>query len=120
MLYKNALANELLGPRISSHYNSSPFGYSDYCLPRDTKKLRASYKDAPNNIINAMKRIKEKGVEVVIYEPVFEEDTFFNSRVVNDLEEFKKISDVIVANRVTDEINDVNDKIYTRDLFGSD
>jgi UDPglucose 6-dehydrogenase len=167
-----------LDPRIGTHYNNPSFGYGGYCLPKDTKQLRANYQDVPSNLISAivesnatrkdfiaesiikklhltsqnpanitsskkvgifrlvmkqgsdnfrssaiqgiMKRIKAKGIEVVIYEPAMSEEEFFNSRVIKDLDDFKNKCDVIVANRFESILEDVKEKVYTRDIFNSD
>lgn len=155
-----------LDPRIGTHYNNPSFGYGGYCLPKDTKQLRANYDKVPNNIINAivesnttrkdfiteqiinknpkvvgvyrltmkansdnfryssiqsvMKRLRADGVDVIIYEPTIKDDYFKKNKVVNNLEKFKESSDIIIANRFDQELSDVNEKVYTRDLFGKD
>ena len=152
-----------LDPRIGSHYNNPSFGYGGYCLPKDTKQLRANYQNVPNSLVSAIvdansirkdfiansiisknpkivgihrlimksdsdnlrassilgiiKRLKAKGMKVIIYEPILKDEEFLDSKVITSLDEFKKLSDLVVTNRMSDDLIDVKYKVYTRDLF---
>lgn len=151
-------------PRIGDHYNNPSFGYGGYCLPKDSKQLRANFKDTPQKLITGIvdanrtrkdfltdqiiksspkivgvyrlsmktgsdnfrqsailgiiKRLKARDIDVIIYEPSLEQDAFHGSAVVSDIDEFKAKSDIIIANRIADEIRDVQSKIFSRDITG--
>lgn len=170
-----------LDPRIGSHYNNPSFGYGGYCLPKDTKQLRANFKDVPENLISAIltsnatrkeyiankimkilgvldndgnvieknvknvvvgvyrltmksesdnfrtssiqgviKRIKAKGVKVIIYEPAYEGETYLGSKLIRNFETFAKTSSIIIANRFEKELGTVSEITFTRDLFFRD
>lgn len=163
---KQIIKGVCLDPRIGDHYNNPSFGYGGYCLPKDTKQLRANFANVPNNLIGAivdanatrkdfiarqildrhpqvvgiyrltmkansdnfrqssiqgvMRRIQAQGVQVVVYEPTLMDTEFQQCKVIANLESFKLQSDVIVANRYNSELADVQDKVYTRDLFFRD
>ena len=175
-LHTNAIIEGVcLDSRIGNYYNNPSFGYGGYCLPKDTKQLKANYKNIPENIISAVVKandtrksfiskqildkvcslrknssknapigvyrltmktgadnfresaiqsiinnLLEKGEEIIIYEPNCKKDSFLNCKVYKSLEKFKKESCLIVANRISKDLEDVKEKIYTRDLFGRD
>jgi len=163
---KEVISGVGLDPRIGTHYNNPSFGYGGYCFPKDTKQLKANFKEVPSNLIGAIvdanetrkafiaerimacspktvgiyrlimkagsdnfrssaiqgviEKLQAQNVELVIYEPVVQEEMFEGIKVVKNLDEFKACSDVIVANRLENEIADVKEKVYTRDVFHSD
>ena len=163
---KEIIQGVSLDPRIGDYYNNPSFGYGGYCLPKDTKQLKANYADVPENIISAivasndtrksyiaeqilsrkpekvgiyrltmksnsdnfrqssiqdiMKKLRGECVDLVIYEPTLKEDEFMKTPVEHDLAKFKSECDVIIANRMEEALSDVEDKVYTRDIYSRD
>lgn len=123
----NDVPNNIIGAIVDANRTRKDH-IAEQIIKRNPKKVgiyRLTMKTNSDNfrassIQGIMKRIKAKGIEVVVYEPVLKEDSFFNSKVVKDIEEFKKESDVIVSNRLSKELFDVEEKVYTRDLFNRD
>lgn len=163
---KNLIEGVCMDQRIGDFYNNPSFGYGGYCLPKDTKQLKANYKDVPENLITAivnsnatrkqhivkeilskepkiigiyklsMKKdsdnfrtsaifdiidmLIEKNKNIIIYEPQYENENYKNSKIVRDIKSFKENSSIIIANRIEDELADVMDKVYTRDIYFRD
>jgi UDPglucose 6-dehydrogenase len=155
-----------LDPRIGNQYNNPSFGYGGYCLPKDTRQLKANYSEIPNNLITAIveanitrknhiaemiikkspkvvgiyklamksesdnwrasavldiiKILKTKKIEVIIYDPILSDATIYDCTIIQQLSDFIEKSDIIIANRITNEIKSVESKIYTRDIFTRD
>ena len=163
---KSIIDGVCLDPRIGSHYNNPSFGYGGYCLPKDTKQLRANYQNVPSNLIGAivesndtrkthiasmilaknpktvgiyrltmksnsdnfrasaiqdiMKKLRAEGIEVIIFEPTLKVSEYEKYKVVNDFTDFKNQCDVIIANRMNEQLTEIKQKVYTRDLYSRD
>ena len=134
---KNLIEGVCMDQRIGDFYNNPSFGYGGYCLPKDTKQLKANYKDVPENLITAIVNsnatrkqhsaifdiidmLIEKDKNIIIYEPQYENENYKNCKIVRDIKSFKENSSIIIANRIEDELADVMDKVYTRDIYFRD